>query len=188
MTYCPESSASKQEDFSTQILGETGGTVVYVFANGNARVKKGKKVILETDLASASSGDRPDSSTSKIHYKTESHRPPSTSGINPTSLPFKSKPTKQRMVPHSSGSCEPLHPKPLSPTVMPTTATFPRVSPVPEASLVDYLLAKKLISSVQLEVAQYDANSSGLSVGDVLLARGWVTQEALTQFSKAITS
>ncbi|MGF1495475.1 MAG: hypothetical protein ACFB8W_01440, partial [Elainellaceae cyanobacterium] len=41
------------------------------------------------------------------------------------------------------------------------------------------LLQMGIISATQLEVAKYDQSTSGLSLVEVLLARGWVTEEAI---------
>lgn len=191
MTYCSNDSASNNEDFSTQILGETGGTVVYVFANGNARVKKGKKVTLETDLESR--GDRTASANPKNHKNpakgvargpapTDATKPLPPPPLKPNSL------KRQGPLQPSVSSKRPDHPlsNPL-PSSKPLPA--PTNSPLQSTSLttlIHYLLDKKLISSVQIEVAQYDSNASGLSLEEVLLARGWVTQEVIAEFHQMV--
>ncbi len=50
-----------------------------------------------------------------------------------------------------------------------------------QTDLLTFLLEEKIISSAQVTVARADIEVSGLSAADVLIARRWITEDALLQ-------
>lgn len=52
-----------------------------------------------------------------------------------------------------------------------------------QRDLLKILLDNKLISSGQAEVAQLDENATGMTIEEILLLRGWVTEEQLSRLA-----
>jgi len=159
---------------SAQVLGETGGTVVYIFPDGNASVKKGKKA----KLLSQSKG-------SELHEVVSTLSEPASSPQRHTS---------NRSTQNQRSALKPPPPPPVHAgsklnSGISINSSSKRNEPkghvLKESKLQQqldtYLLKQGLVTSTQLEVAKYDSENSGLSLEDVLLARGWVTQEAIDQ-------
>ena len=167
MTYQSSTTVSEQEEASVQVLGETGGTIVYIYPSGNARVKKGKKSTLINPTQSHSVSNQGNTTQStqapRQHHDVVVQVPPSPSSQSNTRAHQKAAPTIQPSV-------QTNHAKPSSQT---TTV---------KQQLGDYLLKKRLVTHTQLEVAKYDLRTSGLSLEEILLARGWVSSEAIARF------
>ncbi len=172
MTDRASNTAPEENDIPIQVLGETGGTVVYIFPNGSARVKKGKKLTLasapEKSVSNQGNLTRPEpsSQTSSIAIKPP---PPPRSQSSQLNCP---EPSSAR-----NTATQTVHPAPKVNSGAQTIDVTQR--------LRRYLLKQGLVTTIQLEVAQYDSTASGLSLEDALVARGWITPEAIAQFRNA---
>ncbi|NET08736.1 MAG: hypothetical protein F6K16_29380 [Symploca sp. SIO2B6] len=136
-------------------LGETGGTVVYIFPDGDARVKKGKK---DTE------GTVKKSDQSRFTVP----KPPSHIKLQDTSKSGKQaipKPPSQiKRVGKSLNEAQ----------------TVPQNI---DKTIGDRLVEAGVISSTQLQVALYDQQTMSLSIDEILIARGWIDQNTIEMFS-----
>ncbi|MEL6221792.1 MAG: hypothetical protein AAFR31_04000 [Cyanobacteria bacterium J06627_8] len=176
MTYRSSTIALEEENSLIEVLGETGGTIVHVFPNGNARVKKGKKT----------------GSTSPRH---QSVQPQGRTTKAPKASASKSKPNGNLQAPPPPSlrpGCLAFGVKTYSDADNLSRAN--RTDSVDASSnhqktsakdLEDFLLKQNLVTAVQLEVARYDQSASSMSLEEILVARGWVTQDVIDQFQNS---
>jgi len=54
--------------------------------------------------------------------------------------------------------------------------------PQPQKLLDEQLIESGLITVAQRDVALYDRQATGLGLGDILLMRGWLTEDQLSAF------
>ncbi len=52
-----------------------------------------------------------------------------------------------------------------------------------QGDLVEILIGKQVISSAQAQLARADQEVTGMTMDEVLLARGWVSQSQLEEFA-----
>jgi hypothetical protein len=166
MTYKLSKIAVGDEDSSIQVLGETGGTIVHVFPNGKASIKKGKRkdLTFQADQSVQNKDSAPPNpsfpqSSLRRNHNGSLQCPPSPPPLHPGCLAFSV--TTLSDAEHSASSNHQA--KSLK-------------------DLERYLVQHKLITSTQLEVARYDMSASAMSLEEILIARGWITQEAIDQF------
>ncbi|MEM7770102.1 MAG: hypothetical protein AAGA75_12180 [Cyanobacteria bacterium P01_E01_bin.6] len=162
MTYQFSAIATDEDDLSVQVLGKTGGTIVHVFPNGKAQVQQGKKA--GSSLQRHPSIQKQGSTTNAskpVRNRDISVKPPPPPPLRPDSIGFQSSSA-------STGNS------------LQSAAKNCKV----QEKLGHCLLQKKLVTPTQLQVAQYDMTSSGMSLEDILVARGWVTQDAIAQFCR----
>ena len=167
MTYQSSTAVSEQNDASVQVLGETGGTVVYIYPSGNARVKKGKKSTLLNSEQRHSVSNQ--GSATQIKQSSRPHQ--NVAVKSPPISPSQSNARDNQKVSSK-----------IQKSVQPASVQSSAQAPAPKQQLGDYLLKKRLITHTQLEVAKYDLRTSGLSLEEILVARGWVSSEVIAQF------
>lgn len=157
-------SSSEAFDPDVEVIGETGGTVVYVFPGGNAGVKKGKKLAerLEEGAKLSNSSQAP-SISSAVSKKQNAAR---SETVSPRSQSVTS-PANHSPAKASGQTAQPQFHCESMPTATDAEA------------LAQTLVSSNLISPMQLQVAQYDVSASGMSLLDVLVARGWISKETV---------
>ncbi|GEM_PF-3792286 len=169
--------SSHNPESAVQIIGETGGTVVYVFPGGDARVKKGKKLVerlRETAQATDSLIYRPDESIPSLTISPD------------TQLNLK-KPRPKPLISSSlrqGGQANSGDRPKKSPSSHSGSKAASVASSLDTTTLGQKLIEAKLISEIQLQVATYDLQTSSMGLAEILIARGWVTKEAIAPFIK----
>lgn len=167
------SPSSRDPEAAVQIIGETGGTVVYIFPGGDARVQKGKKLSESFQETAQKTG----SLTSSSDSYTRSSTAASIASPSAVASPKKARP---------QSPISPLaHPgvqknRSNSPNLAQTAR--PMSSAADAEALGKKLVEAKLISSVQLQVAKYDLETSSMGLAEILIARGWVSQGAIAPY------
>ncbi|MGB3491160.1 MAG: hypothetical protein WBA57_00420 [Elainellaceae cyanobacterium] len=184
-------------DSAIKVIGETGGTVVYVFPSGNARVKKGKKLSeivgegdSKTDHPSPQSASSQASTAPASKSKSASSQSKSASpkpSFSPSSKPSTAE-KQQRgnaFIPswaHDRGEDHHSDHSKFAPSPR-SRSNAPVASPTVTAdALGQKIVNAGLISATQLEVAKYDLTTSTMELAEILIARGWVNQEAIAPY------
>lgn len=57
-------------------------------------------------------------------------------------------------------------------------------SPNQDENLLEILVSDGLISAAQAELVKQDSQNTGMSLDEILVARGWVKEEALEQYNR----
>ncbi|MEY2977879.1 MAG: hypothetical protein ACO3NK_16510 [Prochlorotrichaceae cyanobacterium] len=67
-------------------------------------------------------------------------------------------------------------------------SSFNSLDLVNQKRLGDHLIEAGLITPWQLEVVIYDQQSTGMRLGEILVARGWVKEEILEDLADRLTA
>ncbi|MEM9213138.1 MAG: hypothetical protein AAGD25_02230 [Cyanobacteria bacterium P01_F01_bin.150] len=140
-------------------IGETGGTVVYIFPGGKACVKKGKK-----------EGE----DSSQIQAK-------ATKSVEPKNLAANKAAVKQRKQVVMHPNVNQVSRQQAAKVKTSDEGDFSQITQTNEPKIGDRLVQAGVINSTQLQVALYDQKAMKLRLGDVLIARGWIDQATLNE-------